>query len=115
MSQANASFHELKPELVAALALPECKTCNAMIEQVKEYTALDRRYEGEFVHPTVTTIATLEGDDAKTFVTSDTKGSKVIDSQGNTVKELPPARGNLSVFLKFVPGGWRISEIKAAA
>ena len=115
LNQANVSYNELKPEIVVALALPECKTCNAMVEQVKDYLSRGQRYQGDFVRPTVTTIATFEGNDAKTFVTSDTKGSKVVDSRGNTVKEVPAAKGNLSVFLKFASGEWRISEIKTAA
>lgn len=115
MKQANAGYTQLRPELFEPLVTSECKTCSAMSDAIRDYQAKGQRYVGEFVTPTFITIAMLDGNTAKTFMSVRGKGSKVVDSSGSLVKEVPPASGNLSIFLSYETGSWRVSEIKGFA
>ena len=114
-AQANASYQNLKPELLNLLVLQECKTCAAMIQQVNDYIARKQRYEAEFISPTAITISSASDDQAQVFLSTDSKGGRVVDSNGNTVEKLPPQQGNVTFYLVYRSGGWRVSEIKTNA
>ncbi len=112
---ANRAYISGNAQLIEPLITAKCKTCRAMTNQLNEYKRLDQRYVGDFVHPTLVTIAAFPRDgSAKTFVSSSTSGSKVLSPEGTTVKNYPAQSGNVSVFLEY-NGAWRISEIQGVA
>jgi hypothetical protein len=114
-AQANASYQTLNPELLTPLVISECKTCTAMIKQINEYITRQQKYVGEFITPTATTISSASGDQAQVFLSTDSKGGRVVDSKGNTVEQLAPQRGSVTIYLVHRSGSWRVSEIKANA
>ena len=115
LTQANAAYKQLKPELLSPLVRPACKTCSAMTAQIQTYIAQGQRLEGDFVTPTFVTIAQIDGDDAKTFMSTDTKATKVVDANGATIRQIAPNKANGSIFLKFTASGWQIEDFKVAA
>ena len=115
LTQANAAYKQLKPELLSPLVRPACKTCSAMTAQIQAYIAQGQRLEGDFVTPTFVTIAQIDGDDAKTFMSTDTKATKVVDANGATIRQIAPNKANGSIFLKFTASGWQIEDFKVAA
>jgi hypothetical protein len=114
-TQANASYRSLSPELLVPLVLPECKTCAAMIRQINEYIARKQKYEADFITQTTVTISSASDDRAEVFLTTDSKGGRVEDSNGNLVEKLPAQRGSVTFYLAYVSGSWRVSEIKSNA
>jgi len=114
-TQANTSYRTLKPELLEPLVLPECKTCAAMIKQVNDYITKKQKYEAEFITPTTVAISSTSDDQAQVFLSTDSKGGSVVDSNGNVVEKLPAQRGSVTFYLGYRAGSWRVAEIKSNA
>ncbi len=111
IGELNAAYAQTKPELLDPLFTPNCKTCSAILDTVKEYQGKGQSYKGDFVNPTFVTISSFNPGEVKTYVMTNNTERKVVDSSGRTVEVIPPSRGNYSFFLGFT-GAWRILEIK---
>jgi hypothetical protein len=115
VAEANAAYKQLTPERLSPLFLTSCKTCSAMTAQIKDYISRGEHLEGDFVTPTFVTIAQFDGGQAKTFMSTDTKATRVVDVHGSTVREVAPSKANGSIFLEFREGRWVLTDLKVAA
>ncbi|WP_295694576.1 DUF6318 family protein [Lapillicoccus sp.] len=115
LGQTNASYKQLRPELIEPLVASGCKTCAGFISQVKEYISKRQKYEGDFVTPTLVTVSSFSGTVAKVFVSSDTAAGRVVESDGTTAQELPAEKGNTTTALMYSDGAWTVAEIQAVA
>lgn len=87
-----------------------------MTDSISSWSAKQYRYVGEYVSPTVFTVAAFPNDGtSKVLVSSKTPEAKLLDSNGSVVQTFPPDSSNVSVFLKFSDRAWTVSEIKVAA
>lgn len=115
MVSANRAYQQLKPELITARIQSNCKTCASMVSTVEDYKSKNQVYKGDFVTPKNVTIATFEGVTAKTFVSTETLTSTVLDAKGSVVETIPSDSGNYSFSLSWIAGQWKVTEIQSVA
>lgn len=114
MNRANVAYRTAKPKELDDLISPSCKTCSAMREEVVSLHANRQYYDGDFGTATSITISTIDGANAKTFVSTRTAPCSVRDATNKVVKIVPADNSSLSFFLTFNVS-WRVAEIKLAS
>lgn len=113
---ANEAYTKLEPKPIEDLSETTCKTCQGMVDAINDWKAKKQKYEGQFINPTSSSIASFPNDGtAKVLVTTQTKGGRIVDQNGSTVSTFPAESGNLSISVLRVNDQWSVSTIQAAA
>jgi hypothetical protein len=115
LSEANRAYQTFEAARITALVSPDCAACKNMTDSISTWKGKQYRYTGEYASPTYIAISSFTNDNtAKVLVSSRTSESKLLDSNNSVVETFPADNSNVSVFLKYEPGSWVVSEIKVA-
>jgi hypothetical protein len=99
--------------LLAALSLPDCKTCTTLEDTAADMMTKHRHVLGDAVRiDSVDPGDTESNGDQTVVITGAQLKTSVVDSSGQKVRDIPANKIRSLATTRWTSSGWRVSEIK---
>lgn len=108
----NAAFRSGDRTLLAALALPDCKTCAAFTQGVEDLADKNRRYDGDLVKVTSASSLSFSAGSKRVLLEIDQQSVPILDKSGARVDETPAGQASFIATLEFRAGRWFVERLQ---